>query len=132
MILSDREKQINNLLKEIQTQEEWEDERDIRIENLIKANKKNLEDYNLIKELEDYNNIKLGGYVRYIDNDDNIKWGGILLKKYKNNNMDYMIIANSNRKILTVSFHKNIIFYKTHTTSSDKTRKLFISYLDKM
>ena len=132
MALSEREKNINNLLKEIKTQEEWEYEKNTRIEKLINKNKKYLEDYKVVHNIEEYNKIKLGGYIRYIDSDDMIKWGGILLKKYNNNNIDYMVIANSNRKILTVSFYKNIILYKPHTTSSDKTRKLFISYLDKI
>jgi len=132
MILSDREKNINNLLNNIKTQEEWEYDRDIRTKKLNEKYKKYLEDYKLVKDIDEFNKIKVGGYIRYIDSDDNIKWGGFLLKKYNNNNIDYMIIANSNRKILTVSLYKNLIFYKPHLTSSDKTRKLFISYLDKI
>jgi len=74
----------------------------------------------------------LGGYIRYVDSDNEIKWGGILLKKIKKNNIDYMIIANSQMKCITVSFYRNTIFYKKHITASDKNRKLFISYLDKI
>ena len=33
----------------------------------------------------------LGGYIRYVDSNNEIKWGGILLKKIKTNNIDYMI-----------------------------------------
>ena len=75
--------------------------------------------------------VKKGGYIRYVNLKGELKWGGILLKKYKFNNINMMHICNSSSKTFNVSFEKNYIFYKKHTTQADKTRKLFLSYLDK-
>ena len=45
--------------------------------------------------------------------------------------MDLMVLCNSGCNRFVVSFQKNYIFYKNHQTASDKTRKLFMSALDK-
>lgn len=127
-----REKQIDLILSTMKTQKEWIQERNYNIDKLIKLYSAELEDYRPIFDSYDYDNMDLGGYIRYVDSNNEIKWGGILLKKIKKNNIDYMIVANSQMKCITVSFYRNTIFYKKHITASDKNRKLFISYLDKM
>ena len=127
-----REKQIDMILSTMKSQKEWIQERNDNIDHLTIVYKAELEDYRPIFDQYDYDNMDLGGYIRYVDSDNEIKWGGILLKKIKKNNIDYMIIANSQMKCITVSFYRNTIFYKKHITASDKNRKLFISYLDKI
>ena len=129
--MSDRKKNIESFLNNIITQEEWDNNKDKYIEMIETKYSNYLEDYRVIKNIEDYNNIMVGGYIRYVNSNDELKWGGILLKKVKTNDIDYMIICNSNKNVLKICFYKNTIFYKKHTTASDKTRKLFISYLDK-
>ena len=57
--------------------------------------------------------------------------GWYFIKKYKFNEMNMMLLCNSSSKTFSISFDKNTIFYKKHTTQSDKTRKLFLSYLEK-
>lgn len=128
---SDRENQIEKFINEIQTQEEFENKEMKRIEKFYHKYQDELEEYIYVKNLNEYENIKKGGYIRYINFDEEIKWGGILLKKYKYNNINMMHICNSSSKTFNVSFEKNYIFYKKHTTQADKTRKLFLSYLDK-
>ena len=128
----DRKTQIKDFLKTIKTQKEWNTDKKIYVENMIKRYETELEDYMYVGNVNEYDNIKLGGYIRYIDMDDNIHWGGILLKKIKTNDIDYMILCNSSMYRFKIAFYRNTIFYKKHTTSSDKTRKLFISYLDKI
>ena len=68
---------------------------------------------------------------RYFNFNDELKWGGILAKKYNFNDINMMCLLNSFYKKNTISFEKNYVFYKKHTTQADKTRKLFLSYLDK-
>ena len=128
---SDREKKIDNFLKQFDTQKEWEEKMNNKIKKFYKNYKEELEDYIFIKNKKEYNKLKLGGYIRYINFNDELRWGGILLKKNKYDDMDIMVISNSNSNIFQVSFDKNYIFYKEHTTQADKTRKLFLSYLDK-
>ena len=129
---SKRELQIENFLNDMQTQEEYENKLNKKLDIYFSKFKEELEDYIYIKNLEEFINLKKGGYIRYIDFNDKLKWGGILLKKYTYNSMNMMLLCNSSSKTFNISFEKNYIFYKKHTTQSDKTRKLFLSYLEKM
>lgn len=126
-----REKEIALFLDNIKTQEDWETDKQKYIDNITLQYSNYLEDYKIVKDKNEYNMLKLGGYIRYIDSMDKLKWGGILIKKIKTNDIDYMILGNTNMKRITVSFYRNTIYYKMHATASDKTKKLFISYLDK-
>lgn len=130
-IKSDREKKIDFFLKQIKTQKEWENEINIKIQNFKKQYSEQLEDYEYVQNLFEFNNLKLGGYIRYITFNNKFRWGGILLKKHydKKTNRNLMIVANKNYKRNIVSFDNNYIFYKSHRTLNDNYRKLFISYL---
>lgn len=128
---SKREKQLDLFLTQIETQKEYEDNINKKIEKLKIKYKNELEDYDYISNLKSYEKIKKGGYIRYFNLNEELKWGGILIKKVKDNNMDLMVLCNSGCNRFVVSFQKNYIFYKPHQTASDKTRKLFLSALDK-
>ena len=129
--LSKREKQLDIFLNGIKTQEDWIKDKEKYITKITNLYSKYLEDYTIVKNINEYEMILVGGYVRYVDSMDELKWGGILIKKIKKNNIDYMILANTNKYRIIVAFYKNTIYYKNHTTASDKTKKIFISYLDK-
>lgn len=128
---SKREKEIENFVIQLESQEEYEYNVNLKVKEFKSKYSNELEDYNYIKNIEEYNKIQKGGYVRYFNLNDELKWGGILIKKIKNNNMDLMVLCNSGCNRFVVSFQKNIIFYKKHQTASDKTRKLFMSALEK-
>lgn len=130
--MTQREKNINNIIDSIKTQKQWEDEKQNYIDKMYKLYSKELEEYNFISNDTEYNNMELGGYIRYISGDDILKWGGILLKKYKKYNFNYMILANSNMQRINVSYNRNTCFYKKHKTAADNRRQLFMSYLDKI
>ena len=130
-IKSKREKQIENFIDSIQTQEDFLKKQEKTVRNYFKIYKEELEDYNYISSIEEFINLKNGGYIRYINLNDELKWGGILLKKFKYDDLNMMVLCNSYCKNFNISFDKNVIFYKKHTTQADKTRKLFLSYLDK-
>ena len=128
---SKRELQIENFINSIQTQDNFEKNRNKTINNYYDIYKQELEEYEFIENLSKFNSLKKGGYIRYINLNEELKWGGILLKKYKFDDINMMLLCNSNSKNFSISFEKNYIFYKKHTTQADKTRKLFLSYLDK-
>ena len=128
---SKREKQIDLFLNQLESQKEYEYNRSKKIEEFKKKYKNELEDYKFVKDNYDFNNIEKGGYIRYFNLNEEMKWGGILIKKIKSNDMDLMVLCNSGCNRFVVSFQKNFIFYKSHQTASDKTRKLFLSALDK-
>jgi hypothetical protein len=128
---TDRDNKKDIFLNNIMTQSEWYKKKAAYLKELLITYKDELDEYLPVQNIKEYNKIKVGGYIRYIDSNDILKWGGILLKKIKKNDIDYMIVANTNMKCITVSFYRNTIFYKKHVSASDKTRKMFISYLDK-
>lgn len=132
-IKSDREKKIDNFLKQMQNQNEWEGKMKQLLKELRKKFKDELEDYAFVKDVETLYQLKTGGYIRYINLNNKLKWGGILIKVYpdKKRDRNLMVLLSQNSKRFVVSFEKNYIFYKNHTTYTDKTRKLFISFLDK-
>ena len=129
---SKREKDLDLFLSQIENQEEYNLKIKKKINNFFDKYKNELEDYEYISNLKKYeNNVVNGGYIRYFNLNDELKWGGILIKKIKDNEMNIMVLCNSSFKRFCVSFEKNYIFYKKHQTSADKTRKIFMSALDK-
>ena len=88
-----REKEIASFLDNIKTQEDWETDKQKYIDNITLQYSNYLEDYKIVKDKNEYNMLKLGGYIRYIDSMDKLKWGGILIKKIKTNDIDYMIFC---------------------------------------
>lgn len=131
-MLTDREIEINKMIDSIMTQDEWENNKKKYIESLFSKYKTKLADYIWIENLEDYDEIKLGGYIRYVNLNGELKWGGILVKKIiKKNGIHIMSLINSANEIFNLSYEKNYIFYKKRTSRNDKIRELFISYLDK-
>jgi len=127
---SDREKKLEKFLNQVSSQKEWEINHKNEIKKLKKKFSVELEDYKYVKNINSLYQLKLGGYIRYINFNNELRWGGSLLKVYKDNDRNLMVIANSDFKRSVVSFEKNHIFYKNHVTYADKTRKLFISFLD--
>jgi hypothetical protein len=131
MIKSERENNIDKFIDSIMTQNEWEKNIKKKINYFTEKYKNELEDYIYIKNIEMYNKIPLGSYIRYFNFNNELKWGGILLKKYKSNDFNIMLVINSSYKINKLSFQKNYVFYKKKISQSDKTRKLFLSFLEK-
>lgn len=128
-IMTDRIDNINKFIDNIITQNEWKKNKINELTILKEKYKTELDKYSII-EKKDINKMKIGGYVRYINLDNELKWGGILIKKIKENNFNFLILK-TNINIIKICFEKNIIFYQNHRTSADKMREIFISYLDK-
>ena len=132
-IKSDREKKIDNFLKQMENPKDWEEKMKKLLKEFRKKFKGELEDYAFVKDVETLYQLKIGGYIRYINLNNKLKWGGILIKMYpdKKRDRNLMVLLSQNSKRFVVSFEKNYIFYKNNKTYTDKTRKLFISFLDK-
>ena len=131
---SKREKELDEFLNQLETQEEYNAKLKAKIDNFYKEYSNELEDYEFISDLKSYNKkVIKGGYVRYFNMNEELKWGGILIKKVKDDkkDMNLMILCNSSFIRFAVSFEKNYVFYKKHQTAADKTRKIFMSALDK-
>ena len=115
------------------------EEKNIIIENMVDKKNKDYITYLISKyeiELKDYeyvdsqniDKIKLGGYVRSIDLNENLKWGGTVIKLINDKNLSKFKIKlmNTNKKTWSVKYSKFYIFYKKTVTSRDTFRNLFI------
>ena len=122
---TDRIKNINAFIDTIITQDEWENEYNERINVLINKYLDQLEKFNYIIK-DEINNLKPGGYIKFINVDDNLIWAGVL---YKIDTTNIYTIKDNN--IIKINKFKNIIFYKNHVTSEDKRRDIFLTSLDK-
>ena len=129
-VKTDREKDLDKFIVSLGTEEEFKNKLIDKVEFLYEKYEGELKDYKFVLDLNSYEKIKPGGYIRYINFDHDLKWGGILLKKVKNNTRNVMVLQNSNMKRYSITFENKYIFYKEHKTQSDKLRDLFLSYLD--
>ncbi len=122
---TDRIKDINNFIDSIKSQEEWEHEYNNKLNFLINKYIKQLDKYNYIIKYE-IDSLKIGGYIKYINDKDELIWAGLLYK------IDTMYIYTiKDNKIIKINKFKNIIFYKKHVTQQDKRREIFLTNLDK-
>jgi uncharacterized protein YeaO (DUF488 family) len=130
---SDREKKIDNFLKQLTSQSEWLNNLNKKLGIFKKKYNKELENYEYIKTIDEFYQLKLGGYIRYFNLNDEFRWGGILLRVYydKKKDRNLMVLTNKRYKRYVVSFDNNYIFYRKHKTQSDNYRNLFLSFLDK-
>lgn len=85
-----------------------------------------LVDYTYISE--DYDNLKLGGYVRYINLNEELRFGGILIAKENEEDIfnTRLVLKNTTNNIWKISLLHNYIFYKSHKTKNDKFKNLFL------
>ena len=128
---SDREKNIDNFLNSVKTEKQWKKEIKQKVKKWKEEYKKELEDYEFVYTSDEMFQLKFGGYIRYFNLDDELRWGGIYIKNYVNNDRTLLVLSNSESKTFTIAFENNYVFYKKHVRVNDKTRKLFISFLDK-
>lgn len=75
------------------------------------------------------NKMKVGGYIRYVNINDELKWGGILVKIIDPKKITRMKLCmkNTSNNYWNVKFKNNYIFYKNNVSKYDKFKELFIS-----
>lgn len=73
--------------------------------------------------------MKVGGYVRYVNINDELKWGGVLVNIINPKKITRMKLCmkNTNNNYWNVKFKNNYIFYKNNISKYDKFKELFIS-----
>ena len=106
-----------HLLKLKKKEEKWRKKYTEELENYVFIPTK--------KDLEKY--VKIGGYIRYINLNNELKWGGILLRVYQDKNNWKLFLKNTSNKKWNITWDNNYIFYREHRTSSDKLKELFLS-----
>lgn len=135
--MSKRLKEIDEIINSIKSQKEYENEMKLKVEDLIKKFSDKLNGYKFVSSLDELYKLKPSGYIRYINFNDEIKFGGILIKIFKSetdnefNKKNLILIQNSDNIKWVISWEKNYIFYKSQTKKGDNLRNLFISILEK-
>lgn len=87
------------------------------------------------------NKLKKGGYIKYLDQNHKLKYGGILVNlEYdgiitdvvKKNSMTtkLKLYLKSNKGIYHLNFIKYYIFFKPHRTYNDKLRDIFLKKIE--
>lgn len=126
--MNKRLKEIDDILESIEPNN--------KINNYLEIYKNELKDYKYVNSLEELYDLKSAGYIRYINLNGELKFGGILIKVFESENKDefnkknLILLQNSNNNKWVISYERNYIFYKNQTKKGDNLRNLFISLLD--
>ena len=130
--MNDRLNDINNIVNSIKTQKSHEKEIESKAEKYRMKYPDLLQDYQIVKSKKSLIKCKNAGYVRYINKNGKIRYGGILLKTYNppNSDVTMLLLQNKNNQVWSITWERNIIFYKDQVKKGDNLRKLFISMLD--
>ena len=130
--MNKRLKDIENLVDQVKSQEKWQSDLNKKIYKWKSDYEKELEDYEFIESEEELKTtVKKGGYVRYFNANDELRYGGFLVNIFDDNEITKITLMNIMGKRWVISWTRNYIFYKKHTTANDKLRKIFISLLGK-
>ena len=135
--MNNRLKEIDTLVESLFPEDEYKKELENKINNFYLKFKEELDGYNYVSSKEELFNLKSAGYIRYFDKNDNLKYGGLLLKVFESDsdNVDkrrtLILLKNTDNKKWTISWENNMIFYKPQVKKGDNLRNLFISLLDK-
>ncbi|VVU94790.1 hypothetical protein CPAV1605_515 [seawater metagenome] len=90
-----------------------------------------LKDYNYVDYDDFLLNVRKGGYIRYVNLDKEIRWGGILIKIEDLETRDPMLtLMNTDKRQWKIKFSKNYVFYRKHRSYNDRLREVFLSYLE--
>ena len=87
-----------------------------------------LNDYFYIND-KNLDQMKVGGYIRYVTINEELKWGGILIKIKDIKRLIKMklVLKNSTNNYWNIKFKNFYIFYRKNVSKYDKFRELFIS-----
>ena len=124
-----RKKIIQDIINQNYNEEKIEKKLQRTIEDFEIKYEEELSEYIYIDYNDLLSKVQIGGYIRYINLNGELRWGGILIKIEDIESRDTkLLLMNTSRKFWEIKFSKNYVFYKKHTTYNDKLRELFISY----
>jgi hypothetical protein len=87
-----------------------------------------LSEYKYISN-ENIDELITGGYVRYVNMNEELKWGGILVKKVSQKKLSRMklVLKNTGNNYWNIKYKNFYIFYRKNFSKYDKFKDLFIS-----
>lgn len=98
--------------------------------------KHQLQNYNLITH-ENITSMTKGGYVKYINNNFELKYGGIIVGFYHRGKLipeitssvlmtELVLLVKNSIGLQKINYFKNYIFYMNHRTTNEKLRTIFL------
>lgn len=129
--MEDRLNDINTIVNSIKTQKSFNKELEQKANIYKNNNPEVLNNYELVKNKKRLKNCKNGGYIRYVNKNGVLRYGGILLKVFNppDSDVTMLLLQNKNYNKWTITWERNIIFYKQQVKKGDNLRNLFISLL---
>lgn len=102
---------------------------DSKIRELKHTYKSELKGFKYVTDPDVFLNIKRK-YVRYVGFNNQVYYGGFLVKTEKKNNTIFIYLINTNKKIWSIDFNNYYIFINDIiSTKNEKIRKAFELYL---
>lgn len=98
---------------------------------LLKQKFRELDGYEYVT-IKDLSKMKLGGYIRCINMNEELRWGGILIKINNFNDKDNLefVLKNVNNQIWKISYYHYYIFYKKQITKNDLIKKIILNKIE--
>tara|TARA_X000000950_G_scaffold240541_1_gene293649 strand:+ start:279 stop:707 length:429 start_codon:yes stop_codon:yes gene_type:complete len=124
---------IDNIIDSIKTQKSYEKDLEKKSDIYKQKYPDLLEGYQLVKNKKELQKCKNAGYIRYINVNGEIRYGGTLLKisnPPNNDQITLLLLKNSTNSIWSITWEKNTIFYKDQVKKGDNLRNLFITLID--
>jgi len=91
------------------------------IDKIKNKYKEELKFHNFIKTLDEFKKLETLGTIMYVNRFDNqLRYGGLLIKIILKNNNYVAIIIQKNKRKYFVSFNSNFIFYRPHKNKEMK------------
>jgi hypothetical protein len=116
----DEVKKILNTIKKVDIE--------AKIKNFKKIYKTELKGFKYVSDPNIFLNLKKK-YIRYVEFNDKINYGGFFYKAEKINNTIIIYLINKDKKIWSIDFNKNYIFINDIVTENDKIRHMFENFL---
>jgi hypothetical protein len=125
-----RKADILKIINDNYDEEKLHEKLNKRIERFEQKYSEELSEYMYIDYSDLLSKVHVGGYIRYVNYNNELRWGGILLEIKDIDTRDAkLMLKNTSNNIWMIKFSKNYVFYRKHTTYNDKLRELFISYV---
>ena len=106
------------------------------LQRAITEHAQQLENYKRITH-ENIRDMTKGGYIKYFNNNFELKYGGIVLGFFQNGKpispqrddvllTELVILVKNNVAIQRLNYLRNHIFFMKHRTTNDKLRTIFL------
>ena len=118
----------DEIIDQILSQKEWKDKLKNTIYFYMKKYPDNLKNYTYVYKPK---TLISGGYIKYINKNDQLKGAYIYIKTIKKYNKTELLLKTLEGNYFKILFENNFVFFRKHLTAGDKLKDIFITFIDK-